>query len=246
VVALSRNASSFLSPNPATFLRSSTVAKRPLASLQSTIRPASSGPTPGRSSSSSAVARLRLMSPPASAVPLPGIPATGGGGSSPSFGTMICSPSVRNRARLSCASSARSVSPPAAATTSIARSPACSSYRPGVTTSPRMWTNIVADAGAPDGSVSPAASGTPSVSDVAGPSGARRVADVPAPGTTVSVAPCGPRVATTTVMAMPSRSSTMAAPMVRRRRGRAGAGEVVRPREAREAVETGEASMPEH
>ena len=85
---------------------------------------------PGSSSSSAAVAELRLT---AAADRLPGR-------ARHSPGTSTCIPSARGAARLIAAVSAGAVAPPARATASATRLPSASRYRPGRRTAPATWT----------------------------------------------------------------------------------------------------------
>src|SRR5262245_17880911 len=122
------------------------------------IRWPNEGPIPGRDSSSSRVAVLRLTmvgGPDPDEPELP--PDTGGatGGPAPFFSTMTCCPSVSSAARLMLVRSAPGFAPPAASMASTTRDPTASWYTPGFWTRPATWTNtVVGDgdgAGPPDG-----------------------------------------------------------------------------------------------
>ena len=131
---------------PLTRMRSSTLEKGPLRSRSSTMVAAVDGPTPGSTSSSSAVAVLMLISPNEAEPDEPEAPCSEVESSdaccaSPCAGMWTLEPSTTAAARLTPLVSAPSVSPPAAWTASLTRGRAMvSSYTPGATTAPSTCT----------------------------------------------------------------------------------------------------------
>jgi hypothetical protein len=138
-------AANSFSPMPWTSRSPATLVNGPTSSRWATMRAARTGPIPGSSSRSSAVARLR------SSVPSGRRAETGEAGTAASLaaatggagpGTSSCSPSARGRARLSASSAASGRGPPAAARASATRAPLGRWYSPGLETSPATWTTI--------------------------------------------------------------------------------------------------------
>src|SRR3954453_1154813 len=108
------------------------------------MRCARTGPTPGRASSSAAVALFRSSLPPGAAAAAP----PGAGADAPGAPTTICWPSVTRAARLTNAGSASGPSPPAASTAAATRGADGSVTSPGRAAEPTTETTTVAEVSA--------------------------------------------------------------------------------------------------